>query len=431
MGDEATVGERMRADWNQRAREDAYYYVAFGRKSQPKDEFLSSGRDLASEVELEFPRLSKPASTLRVLEIGCGPGGLMRQIAPGVGEIHGVDVSDEMIRLANEHLVDFPNAHVHVGDGMSLKMFGDSFFDVVYSYLVFQHIPDKNVVLSYLRETYRVLKSDGVFRGQFKGNAHMGAADTWNGVAFTSEEIREFCRLERFQLLALDGIDTHYLRATWRKSGLDIDNDPIVRNPVAILGLATSKGANPVVAADGPDSWFSIWIDNLPRACGMERLSVQVGEAFGQGLYLGVFEHDTIRQMNVLLPVGMPLGFAKVQLLVDGQPVGASMEINVVPAEPQRAQVRYITDGINLVAGPRISTRSVKVVLDRVINPDTISVAVSGQPSLRFNINCLDRRRGSYELNFCLSESIPPGSHRVEVRCGSDLLDPIDIDVEQ
>ncbi len=37
------VLERMRADWNKRAGEDAYYYVAFGRREQDDEEFFATG----------------------------------------------------------------------------------------------------------------------------------------------------------------------------------------------------------------------------------------------------------------------------------------------------------------------------------------------------------------------------------------------------
>jgi ubiquinone/menaquinone biosynthesis C-methylase UbiE len=49
----------------------------------------------------------------RALEIGCGPGRLMRPLSRHFGEIHGVDISDEMIALAREKLRDIPHAHAH------------------------------------------------------------------------------------------------------------------------------------------------------------------------------------------------------------------------------------------------------------------------------------------------------------------------------
>ena len=36
----------MRADWNERAGEDAYYYVAFGRREQDDEEFFATATDV-------------------------------------------------------------------------------------------------------------------------------------------------------------------------------------------------------------------------------------------------------------------------------------------------------------------------------------------------------------------------------------------------
>src|ERR1017187_6155291 len=107
MDDDSQVLERMRADWNQRAGEDAYYYVAFGRRDQDDEEFFSTATDVLRLLTGELKRLRGRHAAL---EIGCGPGRLMRPLSRHFGEIHGVDVSDEMIRLAGERLRDTPNA---------------------------------------------------------------------------------------------------------------------------------------------------------------------------------------------------------------------------------------------------------------------------------------------------------------------------------
>src|SRR5881227_2023381 len=73
------------------------------------------------------------------LEIGCGPGRLLRPLSRHFGEIHGVDVSDQMIALAKERLRDTPNAFPHHSSGSDLSLFPDEKFDFVYSYAVFQH----------------------------------------------------------------------------------------------------------------------------------------------------------------------------------------------------------------------------------------------------------------------------------------------------
>src|SRR6516165_12023448 len=125
------VLERMRQDWNRRAAEDANYYVAFGRREQDDEEFFTTAADVVRGLIAELKRLGRREAAL---EIGCGPGRLMRPMARHFGEIHGVDVSDEMIRLARERLRGIENAHPQVTPRSDLSMFPDAKFDFVYSY---------------------------------------------------------------------------------------------------------------------------------------------------------------------------------------------------------------------------------------------------------------------------------------------------------
>src|SRR5579862_4784829 len=120
MDDDSKVLEQMRADWNARAGEDAYYYVAFGRREQDDEEFFSTAADVLRLLTGELKRLRGRDAAL---EIGCGPGRLMRPMSAHFGEIHGVDVSDEMIRLAEERLRSTPNAHPHRSSGADLAEF--------------------------------------------------------------------------------------------------------------------------------------------------------------------------------------------------------------------------------------------------------------------------------------------------------------------
>src|SRR5258708_15531090 len=102
---DSDVSARMRADWNARAGEDAGYYVALGRRGQDDAGFFATATEVINGLEWELrraPRLER--ARWRALEIGCGPGRLMRPMSRHFAEIHGVDVSDEMIALAREKL---------------------------------------------------------------------------------------------------------------------------------------------------------------------------------------------------------------------------------------------------------------------------------------------------------------------------------------
>src|SRR5579863_3902348 len=209
----------MRADWNERAREDAHYYAGFGRRDQDGIEFFAAAADLIRNLEDELRRFPQaiPPSVRRALEIGCGPGRLMRPMSRHFGEIHGVDVSDEMIAQATEKLRDIPWAHAHHASGSDLAQFPSGHFDFVYSYAVFQHIPSADVVFSYLRETVRVLKPGGVARLQINGLPKTAKTyTTWEGTRISADEIHRFTEEHGVRLLSLTGVDTQYMWTTWQ-----------------------------------------------------------------------------------------------------------------------------------------------------------------------------------------------------------------------
>src|SRR5512140_15306 len=116
--------QQMRADWNQRAREDARYYVAGGRRGQQDEEFFASAGDVVRLLEDELQRLPGdiPPQARRGLEVGCGPGRLMRPMNRNFGELHGIDVSDEMIRLAEARFSGASGMHLHVTSGSDLAL---------------------------------------------------------------------------------------------------------------------------------------------------------------------------------------------------------------------------------------------------------------------------------------------------------------------
>src|SRR6266436_771024 len=126
---DSEVSGRMRDDWNVRAREDAAYYVAFGRQKQSDADFFATATEVINILESELRRVPLAQRSMwKALEIGCGPGRLMRPMSRHFAEIHGVDVSDEMIALAREKLRDIPNAHPHATDGSSLARFENESF---------------------------------------------------------------------------------------------------------------------------------------------------------------------------------------------------------------------------------------------------------------------------------------------------------------
>lgn len=94
-----------------------------------------------------------------VLDIGCGVGRAEYKLAKEVKDCVGIDISPSMINLARKY-VKHPNINFLVGNGKNLNSIKNSPFNLVFSILVFQHIP-KNIFINYLKESFRVLKKNG------------------------------------------------------------------------------------------------------------------------------------------------------------------------------------------------------------------------------------------------------------------------------
>jgi SAM-dependent methyltransferase len=101
-----------------------------------------------------------------------------------------------MVSRARKHLADCPNVFLYKNNGMDLSILGGRQFDFAFSVVVFQHIPRKEVVESYVREVYRVLRPGALFKFQLQGDtrARNSPDDTWVGVPFSDREATEVGR---------------------------------------------------------------------------------------------------------------------------------------------------------------------------------------------------------------------------------------------
>src|ERR1700733_15547842 len=181
---------KMREDWDQRAKENARYYVNTATKEWTDEEFFASGeRTVSDEIltDLENICQGKPQRDMRVLEIGCGAGRVTRALANLFGEVHGVDVSGEMVRQAKLALRDRPAAFVYQNNGQDLAILPALEFDFAFSSIVFQHIPSREIIENYVREVNRLLRPGALFKFQVQGCTDMqtSADDTWLGVPFS------------------------------------------------------------------------------------------------------------------------------------------------------------------------------------------------------------------------------------------------------
>ena len=185
--------QRMREEWDQRARENARYYVNTERNDWTDDEFFHSGeRTVMEQILNDMTNICQGIwpRRMRVLEIGCGAGRVTRALSQVFGEVHAVDVSGEMVKLARQALADMPNAFVYQNNGRDLSVVPTRQFDFAFSTIVFQHIPSRDVIENYVREVGRLLRPGALFKFQVQGDATIetSESDTWLGVPFSDEQ---------------------------------------------------------------------------------------------------------------------------------------------------------------------------------------------------------------------------------------------------
>jgi ubiquinone/menaquinone biosynthesis C-methylase UbiE len=205
----------MRAEWDNRARENARHYIATGQPEWSDDEFFESGREnVRREILTDMINIcqGRDPKQMKVLEIGCGSGRITRALAETFGEVYAVDISGEMVVQARKALADLPNAHIFQNNGMDLTVLDGLQVDFAFTYIVFQHIPSREVIYSYVKEVCRLLRPGGLFKFQVQGDATIQTAedDTWLGVPFSDEDAVAMARECGFEPRYRHGAGSQY-----------------------------------------------------------------------------------------------------------------------------------------------------------------------------------------------------------------------------
>ncbi len=206
---------KMREDWDARARENAKHYVQTAQTEWSDEEFYASGEQTVSEeilTDMTNICQGKDPKQMRVLEIGCGAGRVTRALANLFGEVYAVDISVEMIAQAQKGLRNHPNAHVFCNNGTDLEVLPEIGYDFAFSTIVFQHIPSKEVIETYVKEVSRHLRPGALFKFQVQGYTGCDANldDTWVGASYSDEEAKEMADRCGFEPRYLHGAGEQY-----------------------------------------------------------------------------------------------------------------------------------------------------------------------------------------------------------------------------
>lgn len=158
--------ERHKEDWERLAEVDAMWAVLTAPDQRgggwDADEFFATGRAEIEQVLAVVDGLELPLERGRTLDFGCGVGRLTRALADRFDTAVGVDISEAMVGTARELNADVVGCEFRVNASADLRQFDDGEFDFVYSSLVLQHLPDRELVNGYVAEFLRVVAPAGL-----------------------------------------------------------------------------------------------------------------------------------------------------------------------------------------------------------------------------------------------------------------------------
>lgn len=125
--------------WNQAALSNPMTAILSNDTNRDRDRFFETGKAWLAEHRAFAAAAGTTLEGSRALDFGCGIGRMTAARAEHYAEVVGIDISDEMVRLAKQLR---PRANARFVQATERPLpFGDQEFNCVYSTIVVQHIP--------------------------------------------------------------------------------------------------------------------------------------------------------------------------------------------------------------------------------------------------------------------------------------------------
>ena len=254
--------------------------------------------------------------------------------------------------------------------------------------------------------------------------------DTWSGVRISAGEIGDFLRDQDFQIFAVEGAATQYMWVTAMKRPAGWRGALVPGETARIRRITNAYSSEPVAPPCGRFATIALWIEGLPGDCDLMNMELRVGPDAGTIYYIGPRDRDGLVQMNARLPAGIQTGLQPVELTFLGRPLTAASRLRVIPAPPRVPRIIALSDGINLLSGTHIVTRTIKVTIEEYAEPENFRCSINCEALDDSDAFCTDPIPPRYEINLRLPDTITAGPHELNMCFGTRALAPVAITVE-
>jgi ubiquinone/menaquinone biosynthesis C-methylase UbiE len=442
----------MKRDWDWRARENARWFINTYKLDQTEEEFDETGRrDLDRFIlnDLDLLTDGRAPQSLRVLEIGCGIGRITKHLAELFGEVHGTDVSAEMIRQGRERLHSYPNLFLHETNGADFSDFPPEQFDLIFSTFVFQHLPSSELVISNITDAYRLLRPGGVFKFLTNGITNAAFAqmpkDTWTGVAFDEAQLRLLSSRIGAQLIEITGGGTQYCCPLLRKRAPM--TSPLPKALPRIVACSNLKDSSvEVTRLESADDHLTLVISGVDRQqADVNNVVIELRGRPLQPYYVGRIreiwrpqlagvELENSIQINLFFPQAEPGGIAGLRAVLAEKTASNSIELELPEPQlliPTIHQVTNVHDGgLDVYAGGQKSLIRLFVqnLWEEATEGEEVRLSIDGRELIPEKIVFLPNN-AAWEVTVQLPEDTLPGQHQLVVRRGEIVSPPVFIEI--
>ncbi len=238
--------DHHRRDWEALGELDPLYAVLSAPEAKhgawDTGAFLATGERDAVRILDACSALGLPSSRGAAFELGCGVGRITRALAPHFERAVGVDISAAMISGARALEPPCPTCEWIVNLHPDLRAFPDGGFDLVLSFIVLQHIPDRAVISSYLREMARILAPGGALVVQVPASMPVRQRVQWRRRAYRALRTARVPEAVLYERMGLDPIRMNWLPRRDVEAALRLGGATVVSVQDGWLGDGSRTG---------------------------------------------------------------------------------------------------------------------------------------------------------------------------------------------